>query len=154
MMRCFAKSVERTAEGFMYAQPTTISKATSQVIKEKNFLESHPTKKGSRNRITKDLPYQVEIAIGKPPIAQGAVVKLRYLPAYILIKLSWTKASKLTGLDDCVIPVEPPSTTYQMTMTTKGGKKDHALFEDANFLSQQLIPSRIIILKVRPLPMY
>ena len=123
-------------------------------IKEKCLLESHRTKKGSRNRVTKDLPYQVEIAIGmrvmvtdnvetdlditnstcgeivgivlhedEPLIAQGAVVKLRYLPAYILVKLSRTKASKLTGLDDCVIPVEPTSTTYQMTMTTKGGKK-------------------------------
>ena len=51
----------------------------------------------------------VKIVLHKdePPIAQGAVVKLRYLPAYILIKLSQTKASKLTGLDDCVIPVEP-----------------------------------------------
>ena len=37
----------------------------------------------------------------EPPLAQGAVVKLRYLPAYILVKLSRTKASKLTGLDDC-----------------------------------------------------
>jgi hypothetical protein len=123
-------------------------------IKEKCLLESHRTKKGSRNRVTKDLPYQVEIAIGmrvmvtenvetdlditngacgeivgiilhedELPIAQGAVVKLRYLPAYILVKLSRTKASKLAGLDDCVIPVEPTSTTYRMTMTTKGGKK-------------------------------
>ena len=58
----------------------------------------------------------------EPPIVQGAVVKLRYLPAYILVKLSRTKASKLAGLDDCV-PVEPTSTTYRMTMTTKGGKK-------------------------------
>jgi ATP-dependent exoDNAse (exonuclease V) alpha subunit len=61
----------------------------------------------------------------EPPIAQEAVVKLRYLqvPAYILVKLSRTKASKLTGLDDCVIPVEPSSTTYRMTMVTKGGRK-------------------------------
>ena len=32
---------------------------------------------------------------------------LRYLPAYILVKISWTKASKLAGLNDCVIPIEP-----------------------------------------------
>ena len=59
----------------------------------------------------------------EPPIAQGAVVRLRYLPSYILVKLSRTKASKLAGLDDRVIPVEPSSTTYWMTMTTKGGRK-------------------------------
>ena len=51
------------------------------------------------------------------------VVKLRYLPAYILVKLSRTKGSKLSALGDCVIPMEPSSTTYRTTMTTKGGKK-------------------------------
>ena len=87
-------------------------------IKEKCLLESHRSKRGSRNRVTKELPYQIEIAIGmrvmvtenvetdlditngacgeivgivlheeEPPLAQGAVVKLRYLPAYILVKL-------------------------------------------------------------------
>jgi hypothetical protein len=40
-----------------------------------------------------------------------------------------------------------------MTMMTKGGKKGpRTVLEDANFPSQQLMPSRIIVLKVRPLP--
>lgn len=41
------------------------------------------------------------------PITQGTLVKLRYLPAYNLVDLSWTKSSKL----------------YGMRIMTKGGKK-------------------------------
>jgi hypothetical protein len=54
------------AERFMYAQLTTNIKGDVSTldIKEKNLLESHQTKKGSPNRVTKDLPYQAEIAIG------------------------------------------------------------------------------------------
>ena len=151
-----------------------ISRATSQ-HKRKVSFRGPPDKKGSPNRVTKDLPYQAEIAIGmrvmvkenvetdlditngtcgeivgivlhedKPPIAQGAVVKLRYLPAYILVKLSRTKASKLAGLVNHISDEND----------SKGRKEGTTQFEDANFPSQQLMLSRIIVLKVRPLPMY
>jgi hypothetical protein len=123
-------------------------------LKERCLLERHRTKKGKGNRMTKDLPYQVEIAIGmmvmvtenveidlditngargeivaiilhetEPPIGEGAVVNLTRLPAYILVKLSRTKTSRLSGLDERVIPVEPTSTTYRMNMMVKEGKR-------------------------------
>jgi hypothetical protein len=51
------------------------------------------------------------------------VVKLTRLPAYILVKLSRTKTSRLSGLDERVIPVEPTSTTYRMNMMVNDGKR-------------------------------
>jgi len=34
----------------------------------------------------------------KPPVGDGPVVKLKYLPAYILVKLTHTQATQLDGL--------------------------------------------------------
>lgn len=54
-------------------------------------------------RTSKDLPYRIEIAVG-----------MKYLLAYLLVKLTRTRATQLEGLDDCVIPIEPTSTTYRI----------------------------------------
>ena len=58
----------------------------------------------------------------KPDRGQNPIVKLKYLPTYLLIKLTHTRASTLEGLDKGVIPVEPASTTYHVRITTKEGK--------------------------------
>jgi len=34
----------------------------------------------------------------KPPVEDGPVVKLKYLPGYILVKLTHTQATQLDGL--------------------------------------------------------
>jgi hypothetical protein len=39
----------------------------------------------------------------KPPIGNEPIVQLKYLPAYILVKLTCTQASRLKGLDEAVI---------------------------------------------------
>ena len=50
-----------------------------------------------------------------------AVVQLKYMPAYLLVKLSQTRATHFKGLDACVIPVEPATTNYQIQVPV-GGK--------------------------------
>ena len=49
----------------------------------------------------------------EPPIdANENIIRLRYMPAYLLVKLTRTRATRLEGLHECVIPVEPVSTNY------------------------------------------
>jgi hypothetical protein len=50
----------------------------------------------------------------EPPIGDGAIVHLKYLPSYILVKLCRTRASKLDGLEESVIPVEVEMTTMKI----------------------------------------
>ena len=57
----------------------------------------------------------------EPPIdAKAAIVRLRYMPAYLLVKLSRTRATRLEGLDECVLPVEPVSTNYRIKVPVNG----------------------------------
>jgi hypothetical protein len=58
----------------------------------------------------------------EPPIGDGAIVNLKYLPSYILVKLCRTRASKLDGLEESVIPVEVEMTTMKIKVQTQGGK--------------------------------
>ena len=46
------------------------------------------------------------------PIGNSFVVHLRYMPLYILVKLTRTRATPLEGLEDNVIPIEPAITIY------------------------------------------
>lgn len=50
------------------------------------------------------------------------IVKLKYLPKYILIKLSRTRATQLDDLGEGVVPIEPISTNYKIKVYTKEGK--------------------------------
>ena len=61
---------------------------------------------GACGRIVDIILHPEEPAIGNEPI-----VWLKYIPAYILVKLT----SRLEGLDKAVIPVEVASTTMQIT---------------------------------------
>ena len=42
-------------------------------------------------------------------------IKLKHLPICILVELDRTRTSQLTGLEECVIPVEPASHTYHIS---------------------------------------
>jgi hypothetical protein len=55
----------------------------------------------------------------EPPIRDGAIVELKYLPAYVLVKLERTWASRLEGLDDSVIPVKPRMVRTQITVVDR-----------------------------------
>ena len=50
----------------------------------------------------------------EPPIGNSPVVQLQYMPSYILVKLTRTRATPLEGLQDSVIPIEPAITTYRI----------------------------------------
>jgi len=55
-------------------------------------------------------------------------VFLKHLPAYILVKLTRTKATWLDGLVKDVIPIESTSTTYQIkTMSQNSKTKQHTI---------------------------
>ena len=54
---------------------------------------------------------------------ESPVVKLKYLPSYILVKLHRTRASALEGLGECIIPIEPAMVKMQIRMPTDDGNK-------------------------------
>ena len=59
----------------------------------------------------------------KPPISNSEpVVQLQHLPAYILVKLSHTRASRLAGLNDMVIPIKVATTSMKISIRVHGGK--------------------------------
>ncbi len=58
----------------------------------------------------------------EPAIGTAGEVHLEFLPAYVLVKMDRTRASKLNGLDASVVPVEPASTTMQIKVNTRDGK--------------------------------
>lgn len=109
--------------------------------------------KTEKRRKRKDLPLQVELAIGmkvmvtdnletdldvtngargeivdiildpdEPPIGNDPIVHLKKLPAYVLVKLTRTRATRLEGLDNAVIPVEMITTSMRITTKTREGK--------------------------------
>jgi hypothetical protein len=56
----------------------------------------------------------------EPPIGNSPVVQLRYMPSYILVKLTHTRATPLEGLEDNVIPIELAITSYCITVQQEG----------------------------------
>jgi hypothetical protein len=59
----------------------------------------------------------------EPPIRNGAIVELKYPPAYILVKLQRTRASHLEGLETSFIPVEPRTVRVQIQLMDRNRKK-------------------------------
>jgi hypothetical protein len=57
----------------------------------------------------------------EPPLSDDSVVHLHYLPVYILVRLHRTRASKLPGLDDRVIPIEAQVTNMKFTVHDAAG---------------------------------
>lgn len=56
----------------------------------------------------------------KEPVSEGPEVHLKYPPAYILVKLDRTKAPKLSGLPEGVVPIKPM--TKDMLIHVNGRK--------------------------------
>lgn len=73
---------------------------------------------GARGTIVKIVLHPDE-----PAIDDKSLVTLKYLPAYILVKLNRTRASQLQGLEDSVIPVEITMKYFQIKLTTSEGKE-------------------------------
>ncbi len=55
--------------------------------------------------------------------AEQSEIELQYLPICMVVKLDKTRATNLTTLDDCVIPIEPVSTKYNISVVNSDGKK-------------------------------
>ena len=58
----------------------------------------------------------------EPTLEDGPVVKLKYLPSYVLVKLMHTRASRLEGLDEGIIPVEVATQNFQIKVRETNGK--------------------------------
>ena len=58
----------------------------------------------------------------EPTLEDGPVVKLKYLPSYVLVKLMRTRASRLEGLDEGIIPVEVATQNFQIIVRETNGK--------------------------------
>lgn len=59
----------------------------------------------------------------EPPLDNSAVVKLQRPPSYLLVKLNRTRASKLAGLDESVIPISTRQQTFRISYNTTEGKE-------------------------------
>ena len=58
----------------------------------------------------------------EPPICDLQLkVELKYLPPCVLVKLDHTRTSQLTGLEECVIPVEPATQPYRISYQSSEG---------------------------------
>ena len=58
----------------------------------------------------------------EPTLEDGPVVKLKYLPAYVLVRLTCTRASQLEGLDEGIIPVNMATQNFQTKVREANGK--------------------------------
>jgi hypothetical protein len=56
------------------------------------------------------------------PDEDDNIIHLKHLPAYLLVKLPKTRVTSLMGLDNGIIPIEPATTRYRISMETKKGE--------------------------------
>ena len=57
----------------------------------------------------------------EPPLSQDPVVHLKHLPLYILVKCKRTRAPRLNGLEEGVIPVQVAKQSVQIPVMTANG---------------------------------
>jgi hypothetical protein len=91
--------------------------------------------KGMQVMVTTNIETDLDIANGargeivdiilhpdEPELPDTPIVTLTRLPAYLLVKLTRTRATQLEGLEEAVIPVEPGSVKFQIKVKGMGGK--------------------------------
>ena len=59
--------------------------------------------------------------------ATSQYVELQHLPLYILVELQRTWATQLTGLEECIIPVEPRTQTFRVKCEQSNGQQANYL---------------------------
>jgi hypothetical protein len=64
----------------------------------------------------------IGLHLDEPPLGDELIVHLKYLPSYLLVKLSCMCTAKLEGLDDVVIPVEVESSSMHIHVKNREGK--------------------------------
>ena len=55
----------------------------------------------------------------EPPLGDVSIVELKHLPQCVLVKLNRTRATRLAGLDDGVIPIFPAKSSMQIVLERK-----------------------------------
>ncbi|PCH45155.1 hypothetical protein WOLCODRAFT_111000 [Wolfiporia cocos MD-104 SS10] len=55
-------------------------------------------------------------------LPEGCEVKLRYLPSYILVKLTRTRATRLEGLGENVVPIQVKKRSFKISYRSEEGK--------------------------------
>jgi hypothetical protein len=61
----------------------------------------------------------------EPLLPDTNTVELVHILAYILVKLNRTRVTQLEGLQQSVIPVQPTSKSFTITVTVKGKPESH-----------------------------
>ena len=99
-----------------------------KVIVTQNMETYLDVTNGARGEIV-----DIILDLDKPPVWNEPTIKLKCLPAYILVKLMRTRATKLNGLQGGVIPVEVTSKTFQISVLV-GGKYQKCTIHQQQFL--------------------
>ena len=100
--------------------------------KRKDLLEIIELAIGMKVMVTSNIATDLDITNGvrgiitdiildpdEPPLEDGSITTPKHLPRCILVKLNRTRAARLDGLDDGVIPIFPAKSSMQITV---GGK--------------------------------
>ena len=78
------------------------------------------------NGATRGEIFDIILRPDEPPLdGQQSRIELEFLSLCILVKLGKTRARKLEGLDEGVIPIEPTSTKRHFSMAKTNGKRSH-----------------------------
>lgn len=64
----------------------------------------------------------IMLNLKEPPPDNTPIVRLRYLPSYVLVKLDRTRTSRLQGLQEGVIPITPVYQYYKVQVKNAQGK--------------------------------
>ena len=59
---------------------------------------------------------EIVLHLDEPRQGLASVVRPKYLPIYVLVKMNRTRASRLPGLATSVIPIEPSKRTFQIKL--------------------------------------
>jgi hypothetical protein len=95
--------------------PETIELAIGmKVMVTSNIATDLDITNGARGVIT-DIILNPE----EPPLEDCSIITLKYLPQCVLVKLNRTRAARLDGLDDGVIPIFPAKSSMQIVLEKK-----------------------------------
>jgi hypothetical protein len=132
-------NAEDTISGHALSLKERYGVATRRKTEKRRKQKDLPMKveiaKGMRVMVTDNVETDLDVTNGargeivdiilhpdEPPLGDDPIVQLKYLPAYILVKMEQTRATALNGLDDGVIPVEVVSSTFRIKIKDSHGK--------------------------------
>ena len=76
--------------------------------KRKNLPEVIELVIGMKVMVTSNIATDLGITHGaRPPLGKSSIITLKHLPQCVLVKVNRTRAARLDGLDDGIIPIFP-----------------------------------------------